>query len=215
MSFVRRLGPLLALIAAPALLATIATSYTAFWFYHASQMKGRLAAWTAARHAEGHAISYTVDGISGFPTGLEIDLKAVQIDLRKDTETWSLHTPTLEISSNVFSPRTISFSLLKGAQLGVTRPDAVVRLDKTQGTTHLELTLDPSDHVRAADLTLKDTQFGGTWKGTTLASPLIVGEARVVPFPFFRPSPSRPPAASHRSRHGSRQPCATCAGLPT
>jgi hypothetical protein len=187
-----RFGPLLAMTAAPALLATIAASYTAFWFYHASQVKAFVADWATARRAEGHTVAYTLDGTGGFPLSLEIDLKTVRVDLRRGAdETWSLHAPELTVRGGVFSPRSLTIDLPKGAQLGLTRPDAVGRLIHSEGSARLDLTIDGNGRFGSAALSLKAARFSGSWKGADFATPLAIGEARGT---FVLAPPTSPPA---------------------
>ncbi len=179
MATVGRFGPLMAMMAAPALLATIAASYTAFWFYHGSHLKNRVAEWADARRAEGHSVAYTVDGTSGFPLAVEIDLKDTRIDARRGGEIWSLHAPELTVKSSVFSPRDISIALPDGTLLGVSRPGLEGRLSKTAGTVRLDIALVGKEGP-SARLTLGGAQFSGTWKGAALASPLGVGDGRAT-----------------------------------
>jgi hypothetical protein len=195
MAVLGRFGPLFAMMAGPALLATVAASYTAFWFYHGSHLKGLIAEWAEARRAEGHAVAYTVDGTSGFPFSVEVGLKTVRLDVRRgDSEIWSLHAPELTVKSGVFSPREISLDLPKSAQLGLSRPGLEGRLAKTAGTARIDLSLAAKTGT-AVRLTLAEAQFAGTWRGTALASPLIVGDARGS---LLLASPPNPAEASVR-----------------
>lgn len=180
MPFRLRIGPLFAMMAAPALLATIAASYVAFWFYGASHLKERVAMWAEARRAEGVAVSYTLDGVSGFPLTLTAEVKAVSVQSGKGADAVAFSAPLVAVKGGIFSPRHLSLTLPKGGQIALEQDGRATRLGKAGGNASLDLTFESSDAVREAAFSAQGLSLSGDWRGVALASPLTVGEAKAA-----------------------------------
>ncbi|MGE4528074.1 MAG: DUF2125 domain-containing protein [Rhodospirillaceae bacterium] len=180
MPFRLRFGPLAAMMAAPALLATIAASYVAFWFYGASHLKERIAMWAEARRAEGVSVAYVLDGTSGFPLSLSAEIKAVSVESGKGGDAVSFSAPRLAVEGGIFSPRHLAFTLPNGGQVAMTQNGRATRLAKTGGDARLDITFDAAGGVREAVLTAQNLAVSGDWRGAALASPLTVGEAKAA-----------------------------------
>jgi hypothetical protein len=205
----RNHGSVATMMAAPALLATIAAAYTAFWFYNASAMKTRVAEWAAARHALGDTAEITVAGVSGFPTRLTIDLENVSVAFHRGATSWSLKAPRLALTSHVLSPRAFSVALPDTGEIARTGPSGRDVLTKTGGSAELEVALNANDSLRAATFTAANLSFGGHWHGEALASPLAVADATVtasVEPPLAAKSETAPTARLTASVHGLRWP---------
>lgn len=174
-----KLGNLSALLAAPTLLAAIAASYTAFWFYNAGAIKSRMADWAAERRANGDVANYIVEGVGGFPNRLALEISGVEVGFRRGETTWSLSASKLAITSGVFSPRAFAVELPDGAEVRRARADRADLLRKVGGTARLDFSVDAAEGLRKADLTMADLALGGTWGGRPIAPPLKVAEGRV------------------------------------
>lgn len=175
-----QLGNATAMLAAPALLAAIVAGYTAFWFHTASLMKSRLADWAAERRANGDTATYTVEGVGGFPTRLELTVSAVELAFRRGETTWSLAVPRMALTSGVFSPRAFAVDLPDGAELRRARPDRADTLRKQGGTARLGFTVDSAESLRTATFAMTGLSLGVTWAGRPVASPLVLAEGRIT-----------------------------------
>lgn len=175
-----RLGNAAAMLAAPALLAAIVVSYTAFWFYNAGAIKARLADWAAERRANGDAAAYVVEGVGGFPTRLALEISSVELGFRRGETTWRLTAPKLSIESGVFSPRAFSVALPDGSEFGRTRPDRTDTLRKLGGQARFDFTVDAAEGLRTAVFGVADLALGGSWGGRALAQPLHVAAGRIA-----------------------------------
>ncbi|WP_337998306.1 DUF2125 domain-containing protein [Oleispirillum naphthae] len=180
MPFRLRFGPLFAMMAAPALLATIGASYTAFWFYGASHLKERIAMWAEAQRAEGVSVAYTLDGPSGFPLRLTAALEAVSVESGAGGDAVSFSAPRLTVEGGIFSPRHLSFTLPDGGRIAMARNGRATRLGKTGGDARLDLSFDSAGMLREAALTAQNLAVSGDWRGAALASPLTAGETKAV-----------------------------------
>lgn len=179
MPFQRRFGPLLAMMAAPAMLAVLVASYAGFWFFNAQRVKDRLAAWSDARRAEGWQIAYVIDGTSGFPTGISLRLKAVSLTTPpRDGGAWSLAAPEAAIGLALFSPNRLKFTLPRGAQLSNPSPDAPTRLTETDGALGLTVDVDGSNALRRVAVEGDGVKIDGAWRGIAFASPLAAAQVR-------------------------------------
>ncbi len=168
-------GGIVGLMAAPALLAAIVASYTAFWFYNADQMKEHLAAWAAERQALGDEAEYVVAGTSGFPMRVVLEVSAARVAFHRGESTWSLAAPKLELVSRVFSPRAISIELPDGTEVRRTRADRADVLRKSGGVARLDFRVDSAEALRTARFGVDGLVLGGSWNGTAMTSPMRIG----------------------------------------
>lgn len=205
----RNFGPVATMMAAPALLATIAAAYTAFWFYNASAMKSRIVEWAAERHALGDAAEIGIAGVSGFPLRMAVDLENVAVAFHRGETSWSLKAPRLALVSQVFSPRRFTIALPDTAEIARTRPSGRDVLVKTGGRADLEVALNSLDGLRGATFTAAALSFSGTWGGQPLATALSVADASVeaaVEPPIASKSQSATTARLTATAHGLRWP---------
>lgn len=205
----RNFGPVATMMAAPALLATIAAAYTAFWFYNANAIKTRVAEWAAARQALGDEASIRVLGASGFPTRVMVELENVAVAFHRGEASWSLKAPRLELVSHVFSPRTFTIALPDTSEIALTRPSGRQSLVKAGGSAELEVALNSLDGLRAATFTAANLSFTGNWNGQPLATALGLADASVtasVEPPIATKSPTAPSARLAATLHGLRWP---------
>ena len=205
----RNFGSIATMMAAPALLATMAAAYTAFWFYNASAMKARVAEWAAERQALGDRAEITVAGVGGFPTRVTVDLENVSVAFHRGETSWSLQAPRLALVSHVFSPRAFSVALPDASEIARTRPSGRDSLTKTGGVANLEIALNSLDGLRAATFTAANLRFGGSWSGQPLTSTLAVADATVaasVEPPIAAKSQTAPTARLTATAHGLRWP---------
>jgi len=169
-------GSVLVVMAAPALMATIAAAYTAFWFYNAETLKDNLNAFAKTQKAKGNTVQYEFVGTSGFPLNIVADLKNVNIRLKPKNTTWGLSAPTLTLSSGILSPRSVTMAIPTGAKFSVRNAKGTNRLTKTDGSSQLTITTDSTDSIREATLSLANFKATGEWNHRTIASPLVIGE---------------------------------------
>lgn len=179
MSSKAKFGNAAAMLAAPALLAAIVASYTAFWFYNSGAMKTRLAEWAEERRANGDAAAYVVEGVGGFPSRLELTIAEVEVGFRRGETAWSLSTPRLTLTSGVFSPRAIVAELPDGSEIRRTRPAGSDSLRKQGGVARLRISVDAAEALRTADFAIADLALGVVWAGRPIAQPLTVAEGRI------------------------------------
>jgi hypothetical protein len=176
----RNFGPVATMMAAPALLATIAAAYTAFWFYNASAMKSRIVQWAAERQTLGDAAEIGIVGVSGFPMRMAVDLENVAVAFHRGETSWSLKAPRLALVSQVFSPRSFTIALPDASEIARTSPSGRDALVKTGGGAELAVGLNSLDALRSATFTAANLSFSGTWGGHALTSPLGVADATVT-----------------------------------
>ncbi len=205
----RNFGPVATMMAAPALLATVAAAYTAFWFYNASSIKGRVAEWAAARHALGDTAEIGIVGVSGFPTRLVVDLENVSVAFHRGETSWSLKAPRLALTSHVFSPRVLTVALPDTSEIARTRPSGRDSLVKAGGSAQLEIGLNSLDVLRTATFTAASLSFAGNWGGQPLATALGIADASVTATlepPIASKSQTAPTARLSATAHGIRWP---------
>ncbi len=168
------MGSVMTVLAAPALMATIAASYTAFWFYNVDTLKNNLAEFADRQKAAGQVLTYTYDGASGFPWRLTVDLKAVHVHQKTKSAEWDITAPTLTLSSGVFSPREVSISLPDHVRLTREQNGQTDYITKSAGQLDISVTTDSSDSVRSLGFIAANLEASGRWNGRELSSPLRI-----------------------------------------
>jgi len=169
-----RVGSVMTVMAAPALFATIAASYTAFWFYNVDSLKTGLQDFAKTYRQAGHNAKFTIDSTDGFPWNIQITLKNVNVSYQSNGTTWGIEAPEVHLTSGVFSPRSATAELLNETHLTQKTEDGTNAVTKTDGTAHITFETDSENTLRHINVTLENLQANGTWNGREMSTPLKV-----------------------------------------